>query len=91
MQGWLEAPAFQQRTLTAELFLMPLSKTEIFLPRQISLGREQLYTGGFFMGFFSQEDVKRLKNSLPDQLYDTLDKSLYAIILKDLSNISYLI
>lgn len=43
------------------------------------------------MGFFFQEDVKRLKNSLPDQLYDTLDKSLYAIILKDLSNTSYLI
>lgn len=64
----------------------PLSEREIFAKTNLSHQR----TVTFFF-FFFQEDIWRLRNSLPDQLYDTLDKSLYAIILKDLSNISYLI
>ena len=72
----------------------PLSETDIFAKINVSCQRTVTYPLFlFFLSFFFflQEDVQRLKNFLPDQLYDTSDKSLYAIILKDLSNTSYLI
>lgn len=91
MQGGLGAPAFQQRTVAAGLsFLCLCQRQRFFAKIDFSSQRTVIYWR-VFRGVFFQEDVQRLKNSLPDQLYDTLDKSLYAIILKDLSNTSYLI